>query len=521
MGDLHLHDELRQNTDRVSVLTQYGPITGGRAANGAAVFLEVPYALPPRRFADPEPLPAEYRYGNKEFISEASYAVQPTNDGQADGTRSEDKVGFGEPTENTLFLNIVAPPAFPSQKRFPVKVYIHGGYLQFGSPHSLMSQAQYVAAERSEVWVNIAYRLSAFGFLASDQPHLDGNYGFKDQWLALQWINANIEAFGGDPDNIQIQGLSAGAHSVHQLLHHASCLPEGKKAPFQSAVLQSNAILADPRTPAELRLQFQALCKALKLDPDSPDILATLRDPAKVPWHEITRVIETDVLETKYQVFRGCLSSDWIITSPGPMARQRTGEFSRKLKQAGVRSIVIGEVSEEWFIYSLTHPISSARDLLPSLLTLFNAPLIHNVLQCFKNLPENASIEEVKKYYGEVLSAAQVYIPARLLHRDLCAAGFPVLRYRIEWAPEQLRQNGYVSHASDRAIWTLRIPSMTADQAQLARSWLETFYSAVDGLQTQEVIKDSNTVLKLTRDREIKWAKDDAFDAVMDKFEEL
>jgi carboxylesterase type B len=79
----------------------------------------------------------------------------------------------------------------------------------------------------SEVWVNIGYRLSAFGFLACHRSKLSGNYGFKDQWLALQWLKANIESFGGtlssrvsidvgiiiitgDPNNIQIQGHSAG-----------------------------------------------------------------------------------------------------------------------------------------------------------------------------------------------------------------------------------------------------------------------------------------------------------------------
>lgn len=70
-------------------------------------------------------------------------------------------------------------------------------FLQFGSPHALSAQAQYVSAERSEVWVNVGYRLSAFGFLASDKPQLNGNYGFKDQWLALQWIQSNIRSFGG------------------------------------------------------------------------------------------------------------------------------------------------------------------------------------------------------------------------------------------------------------------------------------------------------------------------------------
>ena len=159
---------------------------------------------------------------------------------------------------------------------------MHTSFLQFGSPHSLSSQAQYVSAARSEVWVNIGYRLSAFGFLACDEPKISGNFGFKDQWLALEYIKANISAFGGavypsfaiflhrssisdwasnhrkprqHPSDWSLgrldilistgnQNLTArvGAHSVHQLLHFASRLPAGATAPFRSAVLQSNAI---------------------------------------------------------------------------------------------------------------------------------------------------------------------------------------------------------------------------------------------------------------------------------------
>jgi len=58
-------------------------------------------------------------------------------------------------------------------------------------------RAQVIAADRSEIWVNIGYRLSVFGFLASDTTKLSGNYGFKDQWMALEWIKENIETFGG------------------------------------------------------------------------------------------------------------------------------------------------------------------------------------------------------------------------------------------------------------------------------------------------------------------------------------
>ena len=72
--------------------------------------------------------------------------------------------------------------------------------MQFGSPHGVKGQAQYIAAEREEVWVNIGYRLSAFGFLACDEPRVAGNFGFKDQWLALLWVKENIAAFGGASD---------------------------------------------------------------------------------------------------------------------------------------------------------------------------------------------------------------------------------------------------------------------------------------------------------------------------------
>ena len=80
---------------------------------------------------------------------------------------------------------------------FVTRLILLLSFLQFGSPHGLNSQAQYVAAARNEVYVNLGYRLSAFGFLACDTPRIEGNFGFKDQWLALEWVKANISAFGG------------------------------------------------------------------------------------------------------------------------------------------------------------------------------------------------------------------------------------------------------------------------------------------------------------------------------------
>ncbi|KAA1466532.1 carboxylesterase [Dentipellis sp. KUC8613] len=483
MAKVHLGEELPESKERVQVETRFGPVTGGRAKNGAAVFLEIPYALPPTRFEDPTALPADYRYAQKEYILENAYAAQPLNDGQAVGTPFEDKVGLGRPTENPLFVNIVIPPEFPSKKSFPVKLYIHGGFLQFGSPHGLGSQAQYVSAERSEVWVNIGYRLSAFGFLACDEPKVDGNFGFKDQWLALEWIRDNIEAFGGNPNDIQLTGLSAGAHSVHQLLHRASRLPAGVKAPFHSAILQSNALVTNPKRPSELRPQFHTLCQALGLNPDNPDVLTILKDEKKVPWETITSLITEEKLGL-YGTFRGSMDGTWLSDTPDPMTWQRSGGLARGLLEHGVRSVVIGTVSEEWYLYSIAHPIKQKSDILTNMKRYYPEDVTEKLVKHYADLPEDSDPAAFQRLFGEMLSDGQVYLPVRLLHRDLQHHGYPVVRYEIRWTPEQLREKGYVTHATDRSIWALRRPALEPSQVEVAKAWLDTIASTVRDLES-------------------------------------
>ncbi|KIY44050.1 alpha/beta-hydrolase [Fistulina hepatica ATCC 64428] len=517
MENTHLHIELADEQGSVVVPTHYGLVRGARAKNGSVVFLEVPYALPPKRFEDPVPLPADYQYPTTPFKYESKYAIQPSNDGQSASVPFQDKVGLGKPSENPLFVNMATPPSFPYKHGFPVKIYIHGGFLQFGSPHSLASQPQYVAAGRSEVWVNIGYRLSAFGFLACDQPRINGNFGFKDQWLALEWIRDNIEAFGGDPMNIQVTGLSAGAHSVHQLLHHASHLPPGVNAPFQSAILQSNAMMTDPKTPAELRSQFRSLCHALGLDADAPDVLETLRDPERMPWADITHVIETDRLGVEYGTFRGCLSEDWLPSSPGPMEWQRSGGLARGLRAAGVRSVILGDTKEEWYLYSIAHPVSTCVDIRSNLERYYGADLVDRMMKMYKTLPADAPHEAVVRLYGDIFSDGQVHIPVRLLHRDLQRAGFPVMRYEIRWTPEQLRpKGGYVTHGGDRTLWAFRVPVLTERQQETARAWLTIVANATKKLENwNEISHRLDFALTLNEDLSIVAQKDSRWEHCM------
>lgn len=126
-------------------------------------------------------------------------------------------------SEDCLYLNIWKPANSTNKSKLPVMVWIHGGGFTGGSGSSPQNYGDAVTRQ-GVILVNINYRLGRLGFFAHpalsaehpDEPK--GNYGYLDQIAALKWIQTNIAAFGGDPDNVTIFGFSAGGVSVHSLL---------------------------------------------------------------------------------------------------------------------------------------------------------------------------------------------------------------------------------------------------------------------------------------------------------------
>ncbi|MEY4360891.1 MAG: hypothetical protein RL391_197, partial [Actinomycetota bacterium] len=112
--------------------------------------------------------------------------------------------------EDCLFLDVFAPEGATSGSR-PVLVWIHGGAYLNGSGSLQWYDGSHLAA-RGAVVVTINYRLGALGFLA------EGNWGTLDQICALQWVRANIESFGGNPENVTIFGESAGGSAVVSIM---------------------------------------------------------------------------------------------------------------------------------------------------------------------------------------------------------------------------------------------------------------------------------------------------------------
>lgn len=140
-------------------------------------------------------------------------------------------------SEDCLYLNIFTP--FRINALFPVVIYIHGGeFMESSGDTDVLGPEFYI--EENVVYVSLNYRLGVFGFLNSGDQNSPGNYGLKDVWLALRWIRNNIQAFGGNPNDVTIQGFSAGSAIVHALV-----LSPVASGLFHKAISQSGSLFSD------------------------------------------------------------------------------------------------------------------------------------------------------------------------------------------------------------------------------------------------------------------------------------
>jgi para-nitrobenzyl esterase len=151
--------------------------------------------------------------------------------------------------EDCLSLNVFTPKL--GNQKLPVLVWIHGGGHVDGA--SADYDGSKLARDGNTVVVSINYRLGLLGYLAHPaldaEGHLFGNYGTTDQQLAMKWVQRNIAAFGGNPNNVTLGGQSAGSTSTG--LNVISPLSRGL---FHRAIFQSAALLTLPSlTIAETR----------------------------------------------------------------------------------------------------------------------------------------------------------------------------------------------------------------------------------------------------------------------------
>lgn len=244
--------------DRANVIANppCGRVAGFVVGGDVSAFLGIPYAEPPvgerrwRRATAINPWP-DIRPAKRP----GSFCPQYDIDGGG--------VSLQVPmSEDCLYLNIWTPA--PDTAARPVLFYIHGGGFEAGSGAYPFYSGQWLARSHDVVVVTINYRLSIFG-LPPFSPHGASepcNLALLDQVEALRWVRDNIAAFGGDPGNVTLFGLSAGGWSIVSLLG----MPEVRGL-FHKAVAQSASVLSTLREDARA-LATRAILHKLEL----PDV---------------------------------------------------------------------------------------------------------------------------------------------------------------------------------------------------------------------------------------------------------
>jgi para-nitrobenzyl esterase len=220
-----------------------GDVVGFAAEYGSHAWLGIPFAEPPvgeLRWKAPRIAPPWE--GKREALASGSPCTQLAS---PLGGVSSEPAGTVVGSEDCLQLDVYAPRFAPGEvpsdaARLPVMVWIHGGGNTVGLAANY--HGGNLAVSQDVIVVNLQYRLGPFGWLrhaalrgeGTTAADRSGNFGILDQIRALEWVQANIEGFGGDPERVTIFGESAGGRDVVMLL-----LSRAAEGLFQRAIVQS------------------------------------------------------------------------------------------------------------------------------------------------------------------------------------------------------------------------------------------------------------------------------------------
>ena len=202
--------------DEAVFVTTTGGAVHGYEYDGLSIFKGIPYAKA-KRFQDPEPV-------SWEGVFEATgygcgCAAVDTVDTPSKGLTDVSR--YTPLSEDCQNLNIWTPGT-DGEKR-PVMVWLHGGAMSFGSSSADdVCEGDEMARYGNVVVVSLNHRLNVLGFCDlsdfGEKYRNSGNQGIADMVAALRWIRDNIEAFGGDPENVTLFGQSGGGMKVTALL---------------------------------------------------------------------------------------------------------------------------------------------------------------------------------------------------------------------------------------------------------------------------------------------------------------
>ena len=228
-----------------------GSVIGYKEDNGAHGYLGIPYAKPPvEELRWKSPQKKEAWEGAYLALSHGSKCTQV-----AGLLTGDDEKDFGKTvgSEDCLYLNLWAPffdkTNIPKgEDKLPVMLWIHGGGNSSGE--GALYDGKVLAERHHLIVITLNYRLGPFGWFAhpslrgddATEKDKSGNYGTLDIIQALEWVQENIEHFGGDPNKVTLFGESAGGHNILTMMISKQAEGLFDRAIIQSAGIGSNTI---------------------------------------------------------------------------------------------------------------------------------------------------------------------------------------------------------------------------------------------------------------------------------------
>lgn len=414
--------------------TRSGAVRGS-VASGIHMFKGIPYAAAPfgpNRLLPPRPV--EPWSGVRDALTFGSKPPQPNYPPDVSAILPE----LASPGEDCLNLNIWSPNL--GAARLPVMVWIPGSAFQFGTAATTYYDGRRFARD-GVVCVTINYRVGPEGFLYLGERDGNANRALLDQIAALQWVQENIAAFGGDPGNVTVFGESGGAMSIGILLSMARA--DGL---FRRAICQSGA--AHPVISAATayqvgerlaeKLGVEATREAIAAVPIEREVAAQIAligdlfahpDPAR--WGA-----EVAVSMTPWQPVL-----DGEVITARPMDRIVAGAG------AGI-NLLIGTNSDEWRLFlALNGAIDHVTDeALAATAAAYGLP-VTVTLASYRAAHPDASA-------GDLLAALQgdwwVRVPALRLADTRAAQGksaAPTYLYEFAWRSPQFEGRLGACHA--------------------------------------------------------------------------
>jgi para-nitrobenzyl esterase len=205
------------------VKTSDGKVSGVTLSSGVRAFKGIPFAAPPvgsLRWKEPQP-PERWKDVRKADTF-GNVCVQPSQPKRVPNNVAVDLPDSPKMSEDCLYLNVWTSAA-RADAREPVMFWIYGGAYTEGAGSSPHNDGE-ALARKGAVLVTFNYRLGPFGFFSHPEltkesgRNASGNQALMDTITALKWVQSNIAAFGGDPNNVTIFGQSAGAAMVGGLV---------------------------------------------------------------------------------------------------------------------------------------------------------------------------------------------------------------------------------------------------------------------------------------------------------------